>query len=154
MNTFHAHLCFFVSELPVVNLVILKIFETSVLLVRYEVKRALIIQDCVQSDFTPTVQREIFARQKFSRFSRLNTSSRNFVPVKICSSKNFLLTSQAQCLRATDPVNRQKADLFCRRSLEQTQCGNFSRPTINSPQLRIDPRSQLPPFGMAAFRRQ
>ena len=45
---------FFVSELPVVNFVILKIFESSVLLVRYEVKRAPIIQNCVQSDFTPT----------------------------------------------------------------------------------------------------
>ena len=44
---------FFLSELPVVNFVVLQIFETSVLLVRDEVKRAPIIQDCVQSDFTP-----------------------------------------------------------------------------------------------------
>ena len=51
-NTFHAHL--FLSELLLVNFVVLKLFETSVLLVRDEVKRALIIQDCVQSDFTPT----------------------------------------------------------------------------------------------------
>ena len=40
---------FYLSELPVVNFVILKIFETSVLLVRVEVKRAPIIQDCVHS---------------------------------------------------------------------------------------------------------
>ena len=45
---------FYLSELPVVNFVILKIFETSVLLVRVEVKRAPIIQNCVQSDLTPT----------------------------------------------------------------------------------------------------
>ena len=44
----------FSSELPVVNFV-LQIFETSVLLVRYKAKRALIIQNCVQSDFTPTL---------------------------------------------------------------------------------------------------
>ena len=43
---------FFFSELTVVNFVVLKIFETSVLLVRYKVKRAPIIQNCVQSDFT------------------------------------------------------------------------------------------------------
>ena len=44
----------FLSELPVVNVVVLQIIETSVLLVRDEVKRAPMIQDCVQSDFTPT----------------------------------------------------------------------------------------------------
>ena len=44
---------------------------------------------------------------------------------KICSHENFflqmfLLTSQAQCLRVVDPVNCQKVDLFCRRSIKQT----------------------------------
>ena len=57
---------------------------------------------------------------KFSRFSRSNTSSQKFVPTKIFSSKMFLLTSQAQCLRVVDPVNCQKVDLFCRRSIKQT----------------------------------
>ena len=56
----------------------------------------------------------------FARFSRSNTSSRKFVLAKICSSTNFLLiTSRAQCLRAVDPVNQQKIDLFCHRSIEQ-----------------------------------
>ena len=32
----------------------------------------------------------------------------------------FLLTSRAQCPRVADPVNCQKVDLFCRRSIEQT----------------------------------
>ena len=44
---------------------------------------------------------------------------------KICfhenfSSKMFLLTSRAQCLRVANPVNCQKVDLFCHRSIEQT----------------------------------
>ena len=35
--------------------------------------------------------------------------------------ENFLLrTSRAQRPRVADPVNRQKADLFCCRSIEQT----------------------------------
>ena len=59
-------------------------------------------------------------RQKFSRFSWSNTSSRKFVPTKIISSKIFLLTSQAQYLWLADPVNCQKVDLFCCRSIEQT----------------------------------
>ena len=32
----------------------------------------------------------------------------------------FLLTSRAQCLRVANPVNCQKVDLFCHRSIEQT----------------------------------
>ena len=36
---------------------------------------------------------------------------------KAFSSKNFLLTSQAQ---AADPVNQQKNDLFCCRIIKQT----------------------------------
>ena len=43
-----------------------------------------------------------------------------FVPMKIFSSKMFLLTSRAQCLRVTDPVNCQKVHLFCCRSIKQT----------------------------------
>ena len=52
-----------------------------------------------------------------------------FVPMKLFSSKNVLLTSQA---RAADPVNQQKNDLFCCRSIKQT-AKKFSRPTINLP---------------------
>ena len=38
----------------------------------------------------------------------------------------FLLTSRAQCLRVADPVNWQKVDLFCHRSIEQTFCDLLS----------------------------
>ena len=69
------------------------------------------------------VDNNIPYRWKFSRFLRSNTSSQ-----KICSCEKFFLqnfllsTSRAQCLRAADPVNQQKVDAFCRRSIEQIAC--------------------------------
>ena len=75
---------------------------------------------------------------------------------KICSHKNFsskvfLLTSRAQCLRVADPVNRQKVDLFCHRSIEQTAeiCCD-----LRSTRRTANTSSELAPFGMAGFHRQ
>ena len=78
---------------------------------------------------------------------------------KIFSRENFCLqTFLADNELSTVLLSRISSkstefDVFCRTSIEQT-AENFSRPTINSPQLRIDPRSKLPPFSMAAFQRQ
>ena len=52
--------------------------------------------------------------------ARENLFPQKFGLTKICPSINFLLMSQAQCLWAAGSVNRQKVDLFCHRSINQT----------------------------------
>ena len=58
-------------------------------------------------------QAEILAIFAIKHKLAKNLFSQKFVLAKISSSKNFLrATSRAQFLRAADPVNRQKIDLF------------------------------------------
>ena len=63
-------------------------------------------------------------------FLQSNASSWKFVPMKISSSKNFLLTSwgsQEQCVWGADPVNRQKFVVEPSRKLQKffTTYDNF-----------------------------
>ena len=89
------------------------------------------------------------------KFSRSNTSSRKFVPAKKFFSKNFLLTSRAQFLRAADPVNWQKIYLFVVEASSKLR-KRFA--TYDQLACRHRNCEQIlvlaPPFGMAVFRRQ
>ena len=70
----------------------------------------------------------------FVIFTIKHQLAKKFVPTKISSSKNFLLTmswgSQALCCQGADPVTRLKIDPCCRGSIKQTR--KFSLPTLNS----------------------
>ena len=82
-----------------------------------------------------------------------------FFPAKISYSKNSLLTCwgrRAQCLWVAHPVNRHRVDQLYRRSIEQSAeiLRDLRSTHLSSPQLQIDNRRWLPPFGKATFRRQ
>ena len=73
------------------------------------------------SEIVPLLYSRKFSRgRNFHDFRDQTPACENLFPWKFFPPKFSCWQWVEHCLRAADPVNQQKIDLFCRRSIEQT----------------------------------